>query len=65
MGNQADPFQPNFQKELYGTNYERLEAVKGRYDPDGMFWVRLGVGSEGWEEVGRDGVGGRLCRVET
>jgi hypothetical protein len=29
-----------------------LLAVKTRYDPQGLFFVHHGVGSEGWSESG-------------
>ena len=33
---------------LLGSNYARLLAVKDKYDPDGLFFVHHGVGSERW-----------------
>jgi len=29
-----------------------LQAVKAKYDPDGLFFVHHGVGSEDWSEDG-------------
>ncbi len=39
-------FQPDWQRAYWGSNYERLLAVKRRYDPEGLFSVRHSVGSE-------------------
>lgn len=45
-------FQKNWQQSFWGTNYEKLAAVKTKYDPEGLFFVRNGVGSENWTDDG-------------
>jgi FAD/FMN-containing dehydrogenase len=52
-------FQADWQQAYWGANYPRLLAVKQRYDPDNLFFVRRGVGSEGWSEDGFAQVSGR------
>jgi Berberine and berberine like len=32
--------------------FPRLLRIKRRYDPDGLFTVHHGVGSEGWSDDG-------------
>jgi FAD/FMN-containing dehydrogenase len=49
---ESNYFQPSWQRAFWGTNYERLSAVKRKYDPDGLFIVRHGVGSEDWSADG-------------
>ncbi|KXX78001.1 6-hydroxy-D-nicotine oxidase [Madurella mycetomatis] len=58
--NEADIAQPDFQSVFYGNHYPRLERIKQRYDPDGVFYAKTAVGSERWEE--REN--GRLCKVK-
>ncbi|QQN61711.1 FAD-binding oxidoreductase [Bradyrhizobium diazoefficiens] len=50
--NECDYFQSEWQNALWGPNYQRLLAVKRRYDPDGLFFVHHGVGTEGWSADG-------------
>lgn len=57
--NEAHFDTPNWQEEFYGANYPRLEEIKWRYDPEGIFYARTAVGSEKWAEDEE----GRLCRV--
>jgi hypothetical protein len=45
-------FEPNWQQSFWGSNYPRLLAVKAKYDPEGLFIVHHGVGSEGWSDDG-------------
>jgi len=49
---ETDYFQPKWQEAFWGENYPRLRAVKDKYDPDGLFYVYHGVGSEGWSADG-------------
>ena len=39
-------FDDAWRESYWGSNYARLLAVKDKYDPDGLFFVRHGVGSE-------------------
>jgi FAD/FMN-containing dehydrogenase len=50
--NECDYFQADWQKAFWGDNYARLARVKRRYDPDGLFTVHHGVGSEAWSADG-------------
>jgi FAD/FMN-containing dehydrogenase len=45
-------FEEDWQRAFWGENYDRLRAVKATYDPDGLFTVHHGVGSEGWSADG-------------
>jgi hypothetical protein len=49
---ESDFFLENWQQAFWGANYPRLAAVKQKYDPAGLFFVRHGVGSEGWSDDG-------------
>ncbi|MEO6656158.1 MAG: FAD-binding oxidoreductase [Pyrinomonadaceae bacterium] len=45
-------FQKNWQGSFWGSNYKILAAVKKKYDPEGLFFVHHGVGSENWSDDG-------------
>ncbi|MEA2841164.1 MAG: hypothetical protein QOF41_2494 [Methylobacteriaceae bacterium] len=45
-------FESDWQQSFWGTNYSRLLAIKNKYDPEGLFFVHHGVGSERWSDDG-------------
>lgn len=55
--NMADPQEKDFQHAFWGENYEELYRVKKKWDKNGLFIVRQGVGSEDWDEE-------CMCRIK-
>ena len=55
--NEADVREPNFQTTFFGPNYARLSQIKNIYDPDSMFIVPAGVGSEKFDTA-------TLCQIK-
>ena len=49
---ESDYFQINWQTAFWGANYPKLLEIKRKYDPDGLFFVHHGVGSEDWSADG-------------
>ncbi len=49
---ESNYFQKGFQQAYWGRNYPRLTQIKAKYDPDGLFIVHNGVGSENWSRDG-------------
>jgi FAD/FMN-containing dehydrogenase len=49
---ESNYFNARWQQAFWGENYSRLRAVKDKYDPDGLFFVHHGVGSEDWSTDG-------------
>jgi FAD/FMN-containing dehydrogenase len=49
---ESNYFEADWQGAFWGTNYPRLRQVKDRVDPDGLFFVHHGVGSEDWSADG-------------
>jgi hypothetical protein len=55
---ESNYFNTSWQSAYWGSHYSRLRAVKRQYDPDGLFIVHHGVGSEEWSADGFTRVGG-------
>jgi FAD/FMN-containing dehydrogenase len=49
---ESDFFERDWQRSFWGDNYPKLAEVKKKYDPDGLFFVHHGVGSEEWSADG-------------
>ncbi|KAJ5177651.1 FAD-binding type 2 [Penicillium coprophilum] len=47
---EADRNDPLWADNFYGTNYERLAAIKQKYDPTGLFYCPTCVGSPSWSQ---------------
>ncbi|KAJ7088686.1 FAD-binding domain-containing protein [Mycena epipterygia] len=54
--NEADVMEPNFQTTFFGPNYATLSTIKIKYDPNDLFIVPVGVGSERWDQWG-------ICKI--
>ncbi|KAI0009554.1 FAD-binding domain-containing protein [Xylariaceae sp. FL0662B] len=46
---EADYIEPEFTQAFFGSKYPRLYQLKQRYDPFGVFYAHLAVGSENWK----------------
>ncbi|KAJ6506705.1 FAD-binding domain-containing protein [Mycena sanguinolenta] len=55
--NEADVLERSFRTTFFGPNYAKLTEIKKTYDPEDLFIVGAGVGSERWDQWG-------LCRVD-
>ena len=49
---ESNYFEKGWQHSYWGSNYPRLAEIKRKYDPDGLFFVHNGVGSEQWSADG-------------
>jgi FAD/FMN-containing dehydrogenase len=49
---ESNYFNDSWRSAYWGRNYSRLRAIKTKYDPDGLFFVHHGVGSEDWSADG-------------
>ncbi len=45
-------FEADWSRCYWGPNYSRLLDIKRKYDPEGLFFVHHGVGSEAWSDDG-------------
>ena len=49
---ESNYFEKGWQQAYWGSIYPRLAVIKKKYDPDGLFFVHNGVGSEQWSPDG-------------
>ena len=49
---ESNYFEKGFQQAYWGSNHPHLAEIKRKYDPDGLFVVHNGVGSEQWSPDG-------------
>lgn len=56
---EADFRNPKWKAEFYGVNWDKLNVIKSKWDPEDIFYAHTAVGSQRWEPD----VEGRLCRV--
>jgi FAD/FMN-containing dehydrogenase len=49
---ESDYFAEDWETAYFGEHVPRLRQIKARYDPDGLFFVHHGVGSDGWSADG-------------
>jgi len=49
---ESNYFNAQWSRAFWGKHYPRLRAIKAQYDPDGLFFVHHGVGSEDWSADG-------------
>ncbi|KAF9467715.1 hypothetical protein BDZ94DRAFT_1248856 [Collybia nuda] len=47
--NEATLYEVNPQKTFFGSHYAKLREIKAKYDPQSLFVVASGVGSEEWD----------------
>ncbi|KIK58057.1 hypothetical protein GYMLUDRAFT_171811 [Collybiopsis luxurians FD-317 M1] len=59
--NEADYTEPDWKDAFYGSNYDRLLAIKDKWDPDQILYGSIAVGGDRWQER-KDG---RLCRSKS
>ncbi|KAI8944512.1 hypothetical protein F4801DRAFT_571513 [Xylaria longipes] len=58
--NEANEDQRDWKEAFYGQNYARLKKLKQIWNPQALFYVKTGVGSDEWTTNHE----GRLCKVQ-
>ncbi|KGO72709.1 FAD linked oxidase, N-terminal [Penicillium italicum] len=56
--NEANFMLRTWKEDFYGANYDRLRAIKKKYDPEDLFYAHSAVGSDVWTVADN----GRMCR---
>jgi hypothetical protein len=49
---ESNYFESDFERSYWGANRTRLAEIKKKYDPEGLFFVRNGIGSKEWSSDG-------------
>jgi FAD/FMN-containing dehydrogenase len=49
---ESNYFNSDWEQAFWGNNFRKLRAVKAKYDPDGLFFVHHGIGSDAWSSDG-------------
>jgi hypothetical protein len=47
--NEASRYEFDWKKSFFGSHFDQLRAIKQKYDPESLFLVYEGVGSEDWD----------------
>jgi len=47
--NEASRYEFDWKKSFFGTHYDKLRAIKQKYDPESLFLIYEGVGSDEWD----------------
>ena len=46
---QALRYESDWKRSFFGTHYDKLRAIKEKYDPNSLFLIYEGVGSDEWD----------------
>jgi len=46
---QASRYEFDWKKSFFGTHYDKLRAIKRKYDPKSLFLIYEGIGSDEWD----------------
>ena len=57
--NEADFQEPDWKNEFFKGTYEKLLKIKKKWDPENLFYILKGVGSDAWEVDNN----GKMCRT--
>lgn len=49
---ESNYFDKKWQQSFWGDNYARLLEIKKKYDPEGLFFIHHGIGSDQWTDNG-------------
>jgi len=46
---QASRYELDWKRSFFGTHYDKLRAIKRKYDPKSLFLIYEGIGSDEWD----------------